>query len=225
MQLEDSVEFGVVFDLDGVLVNTEELGWEVWRGLAAGYGLELTLEDLRAVTGCTDEESVAYFSKWLPESDLAALGEQFHAEFAAAKQERTRAYPDALATLRELQARGIPAAVASNSTTADVEAALARTGLTGLVGHFVGADQVVSPKPAPDLYELAAAMLARDVVVAAEDSPAGIASARAANLPVLAVDRGLFDPASLTEATATAPAVSYAALRSLVAGEQGCQPD
>ena len=226
MQLEGSssvgltagaVEFGVVFDLDGVLVNTEELGWEVWRDLAGRHGLELTLEDLRAVTGCTDEESVAYFSKWLPEPDLAVLGEQFQAEFAAAKQERTRAYPDALATLRELHSRGIPAAVASNSTTADVEAALARTGLTGLVGHFVGADQVKSPKPAPDLYERAATMLARDVAVAVEDSPAGIASARAAGLPVLAVDRGLFDPSSLIEATTVAPAVSYAQLQALTA--------
>ncbi|MDE0606619.1 MAG: HAD hydrolase-like protein, partial [Acidimicrobiaceae bacterium] len=56
---------GVVFDCDGVLVNTEELGWEVWRSLASNYGIELTLSDLRAVTGCTDSESVAYFSRWL----------------------------------------------------------------------------------------------------------------------------------------------------------------
>ena len=64
------VDFGVVFDLDGVLVNTEELGWQVWRSLAGRYGLELSLEDLRAVTGCTDDESVQYFRKWLGESEL-----------------------------------------------------------------------------------------------------------------------------------------------------------
>ena len=122
------VDFGVVFDLDGVLVNTEELGWQVWRSLAGRYGLELSLEDLRAITGCTDDESVQYFGKWLGPSELAVLGERFQTGFAAAKRERTRAYPDALETLTALQDRSAPVAVASNSTTSDVEAALKRAG-------------------------------------------------------------------------------------------------
>ncbi|MDE0656108.1 MAG: HAD family phosphatase [Acidimicrobiaceae bacterium] len=211
-----AADWGVVFDCDGVLVNTEELGWKVWRALAGEHGIELTLADLRAITGCTDEQSVSYFRKWLGEPELADLGARFAAAFAAAKRDHLISYPDALETLLELQARGIPVSVASNSTSADVEAALARTGLVGLVQAMVGADQVASPKPAPDLYRRAAAALAHDVVVAVEDSPAGIASARAAGLPVLAVDRGAFDPSSLTGATAVSPVVSYAALESLV---------
>ena len=82
---------------------------------------------------------------------------------------------------------------------------------------MVGADQVASPKPAPDLYEGAASMLGCDVVVAVEDSPVGIASARTAGLPVLAVDRGLFSASSLAEATAVVPVVNYAKLESLAA--------
>ena len=207
-----------MFDCDGVLVNTEELGWQVWRSLASDHGIELTLGDLRAVTGCTDEESVSYFGKWLDESDLSELGTRFAGAFAAARREELCSYPDAEETLRELRARRIPVAVASNSMTGDVETALARTGLDGLVDGIVGADQVASPKPAPDMYERVAAWLARDVVVAVEDSPAGIASARAAGLPVLAVDRGAFDPASLLEATAVASVVSYSALEALAGG-------
>ena len=176
-------EFGVVFDCDGVLVNTEELGWQVWRVLAGEHGIELTLEDLRAITGCTDEQSVAYFSRWLGEPEMSRLGARFAAAFAAARQERLTSYPDALQTLQELQVREIPIAVASNSTAADVEAALTRTGLIGLVREITGADQVAAPKPAPDMYRQAASTLACDVVVAVEDSPAGIASARAAGLP------------------------------------------
>ena len=207
--------FGVVFDCDGVLVNTEELGWQVWRSLAGDYGIELTLEDLRAITGCTDEESVSYFRRWLDERTLLELGTKFAGAFGSARREELCSYPDAEETLGELRARGIPVAVASNSMTGDVEAALARTGLDGLVDEIVGADQVAAPKPAPDMYELAAAGLGRDVVVAVEDSPAGIASARAAGLPVLAVDRGAFDPASLVEATTVAPVVSYSQLEAL----------
>ena len=219
------VDFGVVFDLDGVLVNTEELGWQVWRSLAGRFGLELSLEDLRAITGCPDDESVQYFCKWLDESELAVLGEQFQTEFAAVKRERTQAYPDALETLTALQDRSAPVAVASNSTISDVEAALERAGLAGLVHHVVGVDQVERPKPAPDPYELAASMLESGAVVAVEDSPAGIASARAAGLPVLVVDRGLFDASSLADATTTAPAISYALLESLATHEPRRGPD
>ena len=209
----------VVFDCDGVLVNTEELGWRVWRSLAGEHGIELSLTDLRAITGCTDEESVSYLGRWLADPELAKLGERFGAEFAEAKRQNLRSYPDALQTLRELQAGSVPVAVASNSTTADVEAALARTGLAGFVQLVVGADQVACPKPAPDLYERAASGLACETVVAVEDSPAGIASAlmRAAGLPVLAVDRGAFDPSTLAAATAVTPFVSHAALKSLTA--------
>ena len=216
--MSDVAEFGVVFDCDGVLVNTEEIGWQVWRSLASEYGLEVGLEDLRAVTGCTDEESVRYFGKWLSEPGLSELGARFRDAFVAAKRHGTRSYPDAVAVLWELQAREIPVAVASNSTSLEVEATLDRADLSGLVDEIVGVDQVESPKPAPDLYELAASRLACDMVVAVEDSPVGIASARAAGLPVLGVDRGVFfDASSLTEATAVARRISYAFLKSLTA--------
>lgn len=214
-----AVGFDVVFDLDGVLVNTEELGWQVWRSLAEPYRIDLTLEDLRAITGCTDEESVGYFRRWLTASEVRVLAGRFEAQFAAAKRDRIQAYPDAHETLTELQDRGTAVAVASNSTTAEVEAALERSGLVSLVQHVVGVDQVESPKPAPDVYRLAVSMLDGGVTVAVEDSPTGIASARAAGLPVLAVDRGMFDPSSLTQATRKAPAISYAALESLAAHE------
>ncbi len=214
-----AVGFDVVFDLDGVLVNTEELGWQVWRSLAEPHGIDLTLEDLRAITGCTDEESIRYFRKWLTGSEVRVLGERFEAEFAAAKRDRIEAYTDARETLTELQALGAGVAVASNSTTAEVEGALKRSGLADLVHHVVGVDQVESPKPAPDVYQRAVSMLDSGVTVAVEDSPTGIASALAAGLPVLAVDRGMFDPSSLTQATRKAPAISYAALESLAAHE------
>ena len=210
-------EFGVVFDCDGVLVNTEELVWDVWRDLACKHGIELSLEDLRAMTGCTDEESVRYFRRCLPETELSVLEEQFKSAFARARRERTASYADALATLWELQARKIPAAVASNSTTTEVEAALARSELIGLIRAVAGVDQVASPKPSPDLYRLAASRLGCDVVVAVEDSPTGIAAAQAAGLPVLAVDRGAFAVSELAGATRIATAISYSALKSLIA--------
>ncbi|MCY3849907.1 MAG: HAD family phosphatase [Acidimicrobiaceae bacterium] len=206
---------GVVFDCDGVLVNTEELGWEVWRSLASNYGIELTLEDLRAVTGCTDSESVAYFSRWLEPDQLAKLGSQFEASFSAALRDRTEPYADALESIVELRERGVPVAVASNSTIAQVHSSLGRAGLSDLVDFVAGVDQVDAPKPAPGIYRHAAAALNCETVVAVEDSPAGIASAVAAGLPVLAVDRGAFGVEQLNEASLVVPLISYGAIAAL----------
>ena len=216
MQLEGSssaglkagaVEFGVVFDLDGVLVNTEELGWEVWRDLAGRHGLELTLEDLRDGDRLHGRGKRRVLQQVDPRAGSCGFSaSSSRREFAAAKQERTRAYPDRAGDAAGAPSpRDPPQRSPPTQRPADVEAALARTGLTGLVHCFLGADQGASPKPAPDLYERAATMLARDVAVAVEDSPAGIASAIAAGLAVLAVDRGLFDPSSLTDATTVGP--------------------
>ena len=206
----------MVFDCDGVLVNTEELGWEVWRSLSASYGISLALEDLRAITGCTDAASVAYFEKWLNEDDLAVLGPRFAEAIAVAKRERTESYVDARGTLRSLRSNGWRVAVASNSTTVQVERALDRGELTAFVDVVIGFDQVAAPKPAPDLYHEAHKRLGCSAVVAVEDSPTGIASAVAAGLPVLAVDRGIFARSQLTEATTIESRISYEALASLV---------
>ena len=203
---------GVVFDCDGVLVNTEELGWGVWRSLASDYGIELTISDLRAVTGCSDRESLAYFARWLGPDQLPILGSRFEQLFTAAARDRTESYPDARQTMVELRERSVPMAVASNSTTAAVRSALERGGLTELVDFVVGVDQVDAPKPAPDVYRHATALLGGDTVVAVEDSPAGIASAVAAGLPVLAVDRGAFAPDQLSEASLVVPSISCGAI-------------
>ena len=206
---------GVVFDCDGVLVNTEELGWEVWRSLASNYGVELTLSDLRAVTGCTDEENVAYFARWLRRDQLVTLGLEFEGLFAAATRDRTESYTDARETLIELSERGLPVAVASNSTTAQVHLALERGGLSDLVDFVAGVDRVELPKPAPDIYRHAVTLLGCDTVVAVEDSPAGIASAVAAGLPVLAIDRGAFVVDQLSEASLVVPLITYGAIASV----------
>lgn len=212
---------GVVFDCDGVLVNTEEIGWEVWRSLASNYGIELTLADLRAVTGCTDSKSVAYFARWLGPDQLANLGSQFEAQFTAALRDRTEPYADALESIVELRERGVPVAVASNSTTAQVHSSLDRAGLTDLVDFVVGVDQVDAPKPAPHIYRHAAAALNCETVIAVEDSPAGIASAATAGLPVLAVDRGAFAVEQLSEASLVVRLISCGAIASLATSADG----
>ena len=96
--------------------------------------------------------------------------------------------PGALTLVRALRGR-IPIAVASNTPRALIEPALDAAGLGGAFGAIVGADDVENPKPAPDAYVTACTVLGSPPAetIALEDSPTGVAAARAAGLYVIGV--------------------------------------
>ena len=101
--------------------------------------------------------------------------------------------PGAVALLKALRDENIPCAVASNSDAAWVERVLGITGLRPYFAAVATADEVLNPKPAPDVYLLAAQRL--DVppehCAAFEDSPRGLAAAHAAGMFAVAVPTGL----------------------------------
>ena len=117
--------------------------------------------------------------------------------------------PGALELLRAVRAAGVPVGLASNSSREFVERALSVSQLAD--GHFdvvVSADDVASPKPAPDIYLAACAGLGVEPERAAalEDSPPGVASARAAGMYVIGVP--YFPDTILEGASLVAPSLA-----------------
>ena len=192
----------VVFDCDGVLVDSEDLAWDAWRQILAEHGIELTIEDEAVLTGRTEQVAYEHF---------AARGalppyEEFWPQLAEAVtkrfEEHLGAFEDALLTLRALRVRETPVAVASSSPRQRLDLALRRTGLIDLVEVTVAGDEVGLGKPAPDLFLEAAARLGLEPsqCLAVEDSPAGVEAAVAAGMEVVAVARGRYDPDLLSGA-------------------------
>ena len=176
----------LIFDCDGVLIDSEHLASRVESELTRELGLELTVEEAhalflgRTVEGVLDaiadrtgqRPGAAWVYNW-----AFATAHAFHRELAVVEQLR-----DALELLRS---RGHRMAVASQSSLARVRFSLDVTGLAPLFGeHVYVSSMVVRPKPAPDVYLLAASRLgatpAECVVI--EDSPAGAASALGAGM-------------------------------------------
>src|SRR5262249_41813556 len=116
---------------------------------------------------------------------LDELGELIFAEIGRSAPPQ----PGAVELLRALRAEGVPVGVASNSAGALVELALSVAGLEGAFDTVVPADRVAHPKPAPDVSLAACDALGASAgsAVALEDSPTGVAAARAAGMYVVGV--------------------------------------
>ena len=177
----------IIFDCDGVLVDSEPLSMRTLVAAIGAQGLEVTIETAyRDYLG----RSLASISSRLEDSHGAPLGESAfesmrHDLYALYRRE-LKANPgvaDALDTI------GIPFCVASSSSIERVRLSLE---LTGLLPHFgdriFSSSMVARGKPAPDLFlhvaETLGAHPGRCLVI--EDSPAGITAARAANMRVFA---------------------------------------
>jgi HAD superfamily hydrolase (TIGR01509 family) len=182
---------GVVFDLDGVLVNSEEVAWATWGLALAQHGYELTAEDRLVQTGETHEVNLAYFGERAAIAELERFEAALGRDLRAAYDEHLVAYEDARRLLQALNDRGVPVAVASNGEREGVERRLAVTGLRHHVELVVTKDDVERPKPAPDPYAEACRRLGTPPsrTVGVEDSTHGVRSARDAGLAVLAVAR------------------------------------
>lgn len=182
----------VVFDMDGLLLDTEILWERAESELFRRHGAVWTLQDKLAVMGTPFAFTAEYFARRLgepPERGPALVDEMIELmriELGRQVDARPGAV-ELVEGLRELG--GVGLALASNSSRDLVDLALRAAGLTDAFDVIVTADDVANPKPAPDIYLAACERLgvAPADAVALEDTAPGIAAAKAAGLFTIAV--------------------------------------
>lgn len=196
----------VVFDLDGVLIESEDLWDEVRRGLAAEAGRAWPAEATGAMQGMSTGEWSRYLGETVgipgTPADLAgAVIDRMAAEYV----ESLPLVPGALEVVRRLAARW-PLGLASSSPRTLIDAVLAAAGLAEHFAVTISTEEVEAGKPSPAVYRAAVLRLgsAPARTVAVEDSSNGLRSAAAAGLLVLAVPHPAFPPATDALALATA---------------------
>jgi len=179
----------VLFDMDGLLVDSEPLWFEVERAVMARLGGQWGEADQRALIGGSLDRTVSWLlAKAAAPASREDVARWLVAEMAALILARgLPLQPGAGPLLAALDAAGVPCALVTASSRAIMDAVLTVTGLSFDV--TVCGEDVRRGKPDPEPYLLAAARLGVPAAgcVVLEDSPTGIAAARAAGCPVIAV--------------------------------------
>ena len=175
----------VIFDCDGVVVDSEGPTLVMLRDDLARHGLDLTIADLEAgyVGGTVETCGIKARAAGATLPDDWAT--DFYSRMYAMLRAHTPLIPGILTVLDALDAAGIPFAMGSNGTPEKMQITLGQHGLIDRFrGHLYSGQALGRPKPAPDLYLHAAAQLGiapQDCVVI-EDSAAGARAARAAGM-------------------------------------------
>ncbi len=198
----------IVFDCDGVLVDSEGLGWTALEIVLRRYGpVTVTDADRAVLAGATYQHDYAHFAAKVSLPAADELWEELTGVMFELFDAKLQAFEDAVDTLEALKGRQVAMAVASNSPRDRLDKSLAATGLADFFQASVSGDEVDAPKPAPDIYLQAAKLLAVDPseCIAVEDTPTGVAAAKAAGMTVVAVERGEHTPDELKAADAVVP--------------------
>jgi HAD superfamily hydrolase (TIGR01509 family) len=190
--------YAVIFDLDGVLADSEPWWNQIDAKLLAEYGVSYRGEYHRNVLGVNYRLAVEFYKNAFHISasveELMRRRGEIATDFFA---NRVDLFPSAKTTLEQLREMKLPLAVATSSVSASARPLLDRTGIRSLFSVVITGDEVQQGKPHPDIYLLAAKKLgiSPETCLVIEDSLAGIAAGKAANMRVAAIpDRRFVDP-------------------------------
>jgi len=179
---------GVIFDMDGVIVNSGPPHCESWRVLAQCHGLEMSDDAFAETFGMSSREIIRMF--WgadVTAEDIRRIDDEKEAVYRELIAGRVPLSAGVRETITALKRAGFVLTVGTSGPPENVELVLRETGLGPMFSATVNGFDVEHGKPAPDIFlkaaERAGLEPARCVVI--EDAPVGIQAARAAGMPVV----------------------------------------
>jgi HAD superfamily hydrolase (TIGR01509 family) len=197
----------VIFDFDGVLVESESHWSREQQAVYARMVPDWKAEDLKAMKGLSlrDEHARLSATRGL-KMPFDEYERTFDSLAGAVYSTHATLIEGMRQVLETLHSAGVPMAIASSSNRAWIEIALKRFGLESFFSAVTTWEDVPRGKPFPDVYLAAAARLSVEpaLCVVVEDSPAGITAGKAAGMHVIAMRTAAYAEADLREADAIA---------------------
>lgn len=181
---------GVIFDMDGVMVLTEEAHWRSWRQVAESRARPISHDLFLSCFGRTNRDCVRMmFGEEVSPEEAAGIAEAKESAFRAIIADHVPLAPGLVALLEALAAAGAVMGVGSSAPRENIDMVLDRGGIRRFFSAIIDGGQVTRGKPDPGVFLLAARDLAispeRCIVI--EDAPPGVEAARAAGMVAVGV--------------------------------------
>jgi HAD superfamily hydrolase (TIGR01509 family) len=180
----------VIFDLDGLMIDSERYSYQILQAYAAEFNVELTYENYRLLIGRDSDSSSVYLKEevGIPLPPAQIMDDHWD-RLTNVIIEQGRPMPGLRDLIKALKARRLPLAVASNSPLSYVEKALKAIKVRDVIQCVYSGHELGKSKPDPDVYLQAAACLEVSPIrcLALEDSPTGMKSALTAGMRVVVV--------------------------------------
>lgn len=192
MEQKSGVVQAVIWDLDGVVIDSEEDHKKAWQRLARETGKEFSDEQFATTFGWRNDAIVPTVWGTVSPEELQELADRKEAYYRDYVRQTVAFLPGAQALMHELHEAGYPQAIGSSAPIANIELVKEVLGLERYINAFVSGETVPYGKPAPDIFLKAAKELGiepRQCLVI-EDAVAGVAAARAGGMYSIAVAYG-----------------------------------
>lgn len=179
----------VIFDMDGLMLDSERASLRSWSRAARELGLEIEDEHWLRLVGHSADACQAILRERLAPAQVQALLARAQVLYHQQVQAGVPLRPGIGELLQLLQAHGVPCGVATSTHRPLAPRKLEMAGLLGYFKAITAGNDVAHPKPAPDIYLLAAQRMGVPAArcLALEDSPAGVSAALAAGMTVIQV--------------------------------------
>lgn len=184
------MSFGVIFDLDGVLVDTSECHYQSWLALGREYGFTMSRDFFLETFGQRNVTIIPHLvSQTLSPEEIHQLSERKEELYRQICRGQLQPLPGALQLVRSLSEAGFKLAIGSSTARANIDLVLEELELKPFFQTIVSAEEVRRGKPDPEVFLKAAARMgvppSKCVVI--EDAPAGIEAGKRAGMRTIAV--------------------------------------
>ncbi|KAB0671053.1 HAD family phosphatase [Oryzomonas sagensis] len=201
----------VIFDFDGVIVDTEPLHYKAFQRILEPLGLGFSWQQYVDIYMGFDDrdafiEAFATQNRPLDTATLSSLVERKAEIFQTVIQDGITSYPGVVELIKKLHLMKVPLAISSGALQSDIAPIVEQLGIANCFDVIVTADDVTKSKPDPETYRLAFEKLASHAAltpgrtVAIEDTPAGITAAKGAGLQVIGLTNS-YPKALISEAS------------------------
>ena len=191
--------YGILWDCDGTIMDTERLYAYAWQTHLKQFGLSIPEDEIKQFVGVDDRIVHSFYSDQV---DLENFDQTMHklGFIIENSLDERIIFQDAKQLLYQLSHLEFKQACASASPYNLLSKKLQKFKVDSYFDFIIGGDQVNRNKPYPDIYNKAIEKLGTSNNLVIEDSPTGISSGKASGSYVLAIDRGMFSKEQLSEA-------------------------